>query len=114
LTEPATNDGVKDHPNWTSTVFGLSAEQWAEIRKTMDMEAVIRSIDRVREDAIWFDANLDRLRESYLDKWVAVRSKTVIDSDPDHDRLMDRIEARPDGFVDVQVLHVFPKGTVFV
>lgn len=92
----------------------MSIEDWTEIRKTMDMEAVVQSIDRVREDAIWFDANLDRLRESYLDKWVAVRSKAVIDSDSDHDRLMDRLEARPDGLVDVQAMHVFPKGTVFI
>jgi len=92
----------------------LSMREWTEVRKTMDMEAVVRSIERVRDDAIWFDANLDRLRESYLDKWVAVRSKAVIDSDSDHDQLMDRLEARPDGFADVQIMHVFPKGTVFV
>jgi len=56
-----------------------------------DEEQVLAAIRRERENLQWINESLSRLRELYGDRYVAVRDRRVIDSDPDLEALLSRV-----------------------
>jgi hypothetical protein len=45
----------------------------------------------------WICENIERLRQQYDNQWVAVYNQTVVDSDLDLKRLVDRLRAKYTG-----------------
>ena len=53
-----------------------------------DDAAIIRELHRFGDDSDWLDENLKRLLPEYENRWVAVRNRHIIASDPDLDTLI--------------------------
>lgn len=89
-------------------------EIWREERKHIDVDCLLESMEAARQDRLWFYQNIKELRREHAGKWVAVKGKAVIDSDRDHDKLMERLLQRPTGARDIEILQVLPEGTIAV
>lgn len=77
-------------------------------------EEVRREIEDYTDDTLWFYDNLDSLREKYLNKFVAVRGKSVIDSHRDHRILMRKMKSSGVKTSNVQIHLVYPKNVVMM
>jgi len=93
----------------------MDAEKlWCEMRKHLDYDRLIESMEASRRDRLWFYEHLDELRKEYRGEWVAVKDSKIIDADRNHDRLMKRLMEKPGGAGDIEILPVLPKGTIAV
>lgn len=77
-------------------------------------EEVRQQIEEYAEDTEWFYRNLPDIRKRHQGEYVAVRCRKIIDSDKDHNKLVDRLEKSEDGLSDTQVHFVWPEGTVLI
>ncbi len=60
-----------------------------------DAEA-IKSIKRERDNLEWINKSISSLRKSYGDRFIAVRDRKIIDSDPDFETLLRRVRTLPE------------------
>jgi hypothetical protein len=58
------------------------------------MESVVEVLSSYSENSKWISHNYARLEKKYHNKWIAVLNKTVIDSDPDLNRLTERLRKK--------------------
>lgn len=89
-------------------------ELWCEERKHLDIDRLLDSMEAARQDRLWFYQHIEDIRKEHVGEWVAVKNMRIVDSDCDHDRLMERLIRRPGGAKDTEILQVLPKGTIAV
>ena len=77
-------------------------------------EQLTEDVERTRNDWLWFSSHKTSLRKSYLNKWIAVKSERVVMADTDHDELLRRLKARPEGRAGAEVFFVAPKGVDYI
>ena len=63
----------------------MDAKKWG-----ISYEEFIAGAADFDNDRDWLASNLDRLRKRYLNKWVAIRKRRIVDSDNDYRALIDR------------------------
>jgi hypothetical protein len=49
---------------------------------------------RFHRDVAYYEAHHDELMARYPEKWIAIYDETVVDADPDIERLLDRLRQR--------------------
>ncbi len=79
--------GLKPTPD---EVILEDVDQTEEGRKLL---AQIRGID-VQPDWDWITSNYNQLLSDYSDKWIAVKDKKVVDSDPDQESLLQKLREK--------------------
>jgi len=92
----------------------MSSSNWDDKKWGMTFEEFQKSIEDYANDRLWFYDNLDDLRRTHLNKWVAVRNKQIVDSDKDHDELIERLESGGIGLSGTHVLFVRPEDIVVI
>jgi len=58
------------------------------------MESGVQQLEEFEQDMRWIDQHYDELKKSYSEQFVAVHEQEVVDSDPELERLMDRLDKR--------------------
>lgn len=58
------------------------------------MGSVVRQLEEFEQDMRWVDQHYDELKRRHSEQFVAVHAQEVVDSDPELERLMDRLEKR--------------------
>jgi hypothetical protein len=60
----------------------------------MKAKTLEQKLDQFEADSIWLDQHYDQLKEQYLDQYVAVYGKTVVDHGKNLDTLMKRLRKK--------------------
>lgn len=58
------------------------------------MNSVVQQLGAFEQDMRWIDRHYDELKRRYSERFVAVHQQGVVDSDPELERLMNRLEKR--------------------
>jgi hypothetical protein len=59
-------------------------------QQAFDREATLKLIEKQRNRQ-WFNDNYESLKNQYNEKYIAIRNERVIDSDPDFEVLLNRL-----------------------
>lgn len=54
--------------------------------------SVLQMLESGRNDLMWFESNLDRLKAKYNNRFIAFHDREVIDSDTNVDNLIKRLK----------------------
>lgn len=60
----------------------------------VDEERILEELRKFERDSRWISSNIPTLRARYPDKYVAVWDGKVVDSDKNHNRLLNRLRKR--------------------
>lgn len=85
---------------------------WDEAKWGRSYEQFDRELSGAIDDKLWFLSQLAKLREKYLNKWIAISNKAIIDSDEDHEALLARLVKNGEDLSIIQTYYVNPENYV--
>lgn len=77
--------------------------------------SIVQLISKAANNREWVDTNYERLTKEYVNRWVAVLDRSVIDSDIDLQKLSKRLRGKlKDRYAELAIEYVTKKPIVLV
>lgn len=80
----------------------------------MKMNEELKLLEKFQQDNRWLAENYHQLRKKYLNKFIAVKDKKVIDYDTDFNKLIERLEKKGEDLGRIVIEFMPPEDLILI